>query len=188
VNLIGVLALQGDFEKHLDALSALKAKCIPVRSAEELQKIDGIILPGGESTTIGMLLDRFAMLDPLREMIRKGLPVFATCAGMILLAKEIEGSSQPHLGVMDISIQRNAYGPQIESFETDIHVPLLGDDPVKGVFIRAPITTRFGEKVSILATFEGKPVLIRESNMLAAAFHPELAGELRIHRYFMESM
>jgi 5'-phosphate synthase pdxT subunit len=166
----------------------LDTKIKLVRTKDDLTGIDGIILPGGESTTIGMLLDRFSLLDPLERLIRGGLPVFATCAGAILLAKEIEGSAQTKLGLLDITLKRNAYGSQIESFETDIHVPIAGDEPIRGVFIRAPIIIRAGTNVNVLAYFENTPVLVQESNIIAATFHPELARELRIHKYFIDSI
>jgi 5'-phosphate synthase pdxT subunit len=150
----GILALQGDFEKHQTILYALRVKSFFVRSKDTLERAECLIIPGGESTTIGMLLERFSLLAPLRERIRGGMPVFATCAGMILLSKKIEGSDQARIGLMDLTVKRNAYGPQVESFETDISVPGLGNAPVRGVFIRAPIITRAGKNVDVLARFE----------------------------------
>jgi pyridoxal 5'-phosphate synthase pdxT subunit len=188
VKTVGICSLQGDFVKHAEVLAALDTNFIYVRSKSELHGIDGIILPGGESTTIGKLLDRFSLLDPLKKLIQEGLPVMATCAGAILLAQEIEGSDQLRLGTLDITVKRNAYGPQGESFETDIDVPSLGSFPVRGIFIRAPLITRLGKHVKVLARFEENPVLVQERRILAATFHPELAGELRIHKYFIESI
>lgn len=156
-----------------------------VRTREEISAVDGLIIPGGESTTIGKLLTRFGLLEPIRERIREGMPVFGTCAGAILLAKEIEGSDQDRLGVMDIAVMRNAYGRQIESFEADVDVPSISGDPVRGVFIRAPIITSTGPGVEVLGTFEDHPVVVRQANLLAATFHPELAGDRRLHSIFL---
>lgn len=190
---IGVLAIQGDFEKHKRHLERLGAETEYVRYPEQLQEIDGLVMPGGESTTIGKLLVRQKMLEPLRERISKGLPVFGTCAGAILLAKGIKDgmADQPKLEVMDIIAIRNAYGRQVESFELDLVLPALGEQPMRCVFIRAPrfeILSGSGTEphLEILGKLEEHPICIRERNILVASFHPELTEDLRLHRYFLE--
>jgi pyridoxal 5'-phosphate synthase pdxT subunit len=186
VTTIGILALQGDFEKHAHTLRGLNVAPKEIRDPTDLQHIAGLVLPGGESTTMGKLMDRFSLMEPIRKLIREGMPVFGTCAGMILLAREIEDLEQPGLRTMDIRVRRNAYGPQIESFETDIHTEIEDFPVVRGVFIRAPVVTRIGVHVEVLATHEGTPVILRENNMLAASFHPELTEDTRIHEYFLQ--
>jgi len=182
---IGVLSLQGDFAKHEYVLKHLGVRVVKVRSKGDLEEVNGLVIPGGESTTIGKLLKRFDILEDLKERIEKGMPVFGTCAGMIILAKEIEGDNQPKLGILDITVARNAYGRQIESFEADIFSPFLGTKPIRAVFIRAPQVVRIGKDVEILASFEEKPVLIQQKNILSASFHPELTEDRRIHKYFL---
>jgi 5'-phosphate synthase pdxT subunit len=177
---VGILAFQGDFQKHRELLASMEVDARLVRAASELDGLSALIIPGGESTTIGMLLDRFDLIRPIRERVAAGLPVLGTCAGAILLAEDIEGSNQPKLGVMDITVARNAYGRQIESFEADIELEAF-DQPLRGVFIRAPRITRVGRDVEVLARFEGDPVVVRQGRLLAATFHPELSGETRIH-------
>ena len=184
---IGVLALQGDVEKHLAIIKKSGARAIPVRTAEEIKSIKGLIIPGGESTTIGMLLKRFKLFDILKQRIIHGLPVFGTCAGLILLAKKLINNTQTHLGCLDITVLRNAYGPQIESFEVDLNIPSLGEKPFQGVFIRAPIIKKNEKTVEILAEYETNPVLIRQKNILASTFHPELTKDIRIHEYFFKA-
>lgn len=184
---VGVIAFQGDFQRHLDVLGRLGADARPVRRREELADLSGLVIPGGESTTIGMLMDRFGLLDPLRERIEGGLPVLGTCAGAILLAREIEESTQARLGSMDMRIRRNAYGRQIDSF--DATLILAGDnpdDPVTGVFIRAPRITALGPGLVSLASLDGDPVVVQQGNQLALTFHPELTGDVRIHRRFLQ--
>ena len=186
---VGVLALQGDFDKHKAAIEKLDTQVVKVRSPDELPNLSGLIIPGGESTTMGKLLAAFGLLDPLIRSIDAGLPVLGTCAGMILLARTIlEGdntSSQPRLGNMDISVERNAYGRQVESFEATIDNGFFEKEAIKAVFIRAPRIRRFGPDVKPLALFEEVPVLVRERNILAASFHPELTDDLRVHEYFL---
>ncbi|KGE73748.1 pyridoxal 5'-phosphate synthase glutaminase subunit PdxT [Spirochaeta lutea] len=183
---IGVLALQGGFAKHLQMVSSLGVTAVPVRSEEELGTLDGIILPGGESTTIGMLLERRGLLAPLKEKIAGGMPVFGTCAGMILLAETIEHHHQSHIGLMDITVERNAYGSQVESFEADLEVDLYGvSHNLRGIFIRAPRIVRAGINVEVLSRFSHAPVLIRQKNMLAASFHPELGSDPILHEFFI---
>jgi len=184
---IGVLAFQGDFQRHYELLLSMGSHVRYVRTSEEVSAVDGLVIPGGESTTIGKLLTRFDLMEPIRRRIAEGMPVFGTCAGAILLAREIEGSDQDRLGVMDIAVTRNAYGRQIESFEADVEVPSISGDPVRGVFIRAPIITAVGPGVEVLGTFEDRPVVVRQGNLLVATFHPELAGDGRLHAIFLGS-
>jgi pyridoxal 5'-phosphate synthase pdxT subunit len=194
---VGVLSYQGDFQRHSDALTLLGFTVVSVRAPEHLEGLGGLVIPGGESTTIGMLMERFGLLEAVQKAGREGMPLFGTCAGAILLAKEIENSDQPRLGLMDIRVARNAYGRQIESFEAELDLidPAAGDSaighakalsPLTGVFIRAPIITDIGDGVEILAEFEGNPVLVSQGNFVAATFHPELTGDQRVHRLFGE--
>ena len=192
---IGVLALQGGFDAHIASVNAAGGDAVAVRSAEEIAGCDGLILPGGESTTIGRMMTRYGLDTAIRAAHTEGMPIYGTCAGMILLAKQIDGGEkqggQPTLGLMDIHVVRNAFGRQTESFETDIAVPstVAGSDGeagfVRGVFIRAPYVSDAGAAVQVLAQFDGKTVLVRENNLLASAFHPELTGDVRLHRYFL---
>jgi len=183
---IGALAIQGAFRKHIEALQRCGVEAREVRTAEEIEACDGLVIPGGESTTIGMLIERFQVADAIRDLAARKGPIFGTCAGMILLAKEIVGSDQPRLGFMDIAVRRNAYGRQIDSFETDLDIPALGDPPFRAVFIRAPHIEAVSEDVDVLATWEGHPVLARQRNFLVASFHPELTEDLRLHQYFLQ--
>ncbi|HIE51128.1 MAG TPA: pyridoxal 5'-phosphate synthase glutaminase subunit PdxT [Armatimonadetes bacterium] len=183
---IGVLALQGDVPEHLRTLQRLGITAQPVRTAEEIAACAGLVIPGGESTTIGLLMERFGLREPMVDLAQRGAPILGTCAGMILLAKDIIGSDQPRLGLMDISVRRNAFGRQVDSFETDLEIPVLGPEPVRAVFIRAPYIEAVGPKVEALATFEGHPVFVRQGNLLAVAFHPELTEDLRVHQYFLD--
>lgn len=186
---VGVLGLQGDVREHLRALEYADATPGVVKSAGDLASVDALVIPGGESTTIGKLLDRFGLLDPLRDRIRSGMPAYGTCAGMILMAKDVVGPHEvPHrLSVLDVSVQRNAYGRQVESFETDLDVDGL-DEPFHAVFIRAPVVERTGEGVEVLASWDGAPVLVRQGHVLASSFHPEITGDGRIHRMFVEML
>lgn len=193
---VGVLSYQGDFQRHSDVLTHLGLTVVAVRAPEHLEGLSGLVIPGGESTTIGMLMERFGLLEATRNAGRAGMPLFGTCAGAILLAKEIENSDQPRLGMMDMRVTRNAYGRQIESFEAELDpltdLDLVAEDgrdpaaqrPLTGVFIRAPIITHLGNGVEKLAEFEGRPVLVSQENYLAATFHPELTGDDRVHRLF----
>ena len=184
---IGILALQGDVREHVNALEDVGATPIPVRHPEQLDEVAGVVLPGGESTTIGKLLDRFSLLEPLRAKAASGLPLYGTCAGLILMAREVEGSdAAPHrLGVLDVVVRRNAYGRQVDSFEADLAVDGL-EDPFRAVFIRAPIVAAVGEGVDVAATWEGHPVLVRQGNLLASSFHPEMTGDSRVHARFVD--
>jgi pyridoxal 5'-phosphate synthase pdxT subunit len=180
---IGVLALQGDFREHLQTLDAIGVEGVPVRLPGDLDGLSGLILPGGESTTMRRLIDRWNLRGPILDLAERGAPLFGTCAGMIVLAREITGGEAPILPLLDVTVQRNAFGRQLDSFEADLPVPVLGDRPVHGVFIRAPIVDRTGPGVDILARLDdGRVVAVRERNLIATAFHPELAGETRFHR------
>jgi 5'-phosphate synthase pdxT subunit len=180
---IGVLALQGAFREHLRTLAAIGVEGVPVRLPIDLDEVAGLILPGGESTTIRQLIERWGLRQPILDLASSGAPLFGTCAGMIVLAREIAGGEPPILPLLDVTVERNAFGRQLDSFEADLAVPVLGDQPVHGVFIRAPVIDRTGPDVDVLARLEdGRIVAVRERNVIATAFHPELAGETRFHR------
>ena len=183
--LIGVLALQGAFVEHERMLARLGVEAREIRQRKDLAGIDGLIIPGGESTTIGKLLDLLEMTEPVREMGRAGMPIWGTCAGLILLAKEV-GRPQTVLGLLDITVRRNAFGAQLDSFETNLPVPALGAAPFRAVFIRAPLIEQLGPGVTALATLEdGTIVAAERDNFLATSFHPELTGDTRFHEYFL---
>lgn len=191
---IGVLALQGDFLEHIQILRSLGVEAVEVRKPEQLCDLDGLIIPGGESTTFGKLAAEFGLIEPLRRMCKSGKPVWGTCAGMIFLAKDV-GRPQPVLGVMDVKVRRNAFGRQTESFEQDIEVPELNkvedkggpDRPFHAVFIRAPLIESVGKNVQVLARLDdGTIVAARQGNLLSTSFHPELTHDTRFHRYFIE--
>jgi pyridoxal 5'-phosphate synthase pdxT subunit len=175
---VGVLAIQGDFEAHGRALSALGCEPVEVRRPDMLDSVDALVLPGGESTTISKGLEAYDLVDPLLEFARSGRPLLGTCAGLIVLDRR-------HLDVIDLEARRNAYGRQVHSFETDLAVRGLGDEPLRAVFIRAPWIDRWGEGVEVLAELDGRPVVARERNVLVAAFHPELTDDLRLHALFL---
>ena len=180
---IGVLALQGAFREHLRTLATIGVEGVPVRLPRDLDDVAGLILPGGESTTMRQLIERWGLRQPILDLASGGAPLFGTCAGMIVLAREIAGGEPPILPLLDVTVERNAFGRQLDSFETDLAVPVLGDQPVHGVFIRAPVIERTGPDVDILARLDdGRIVAVRERNIVATAFHPELAGETRFHR------
>ena len=185
---VGVLALQGDVREHVSALTAAGADPVPVRRVPDLEGLSGIVLPGGESTTMGKLLALFDLLEPLRARIADGLPAYGTCAGMILLASEVlDGRSDQRLiGGLDITVRRNAFGSQVHSFEQDLEVEGVGE--VHGVFIRAPWVERAGPSVDVLATVGEHPVAVRSGHLLATSFHPELTGDERMHRFFVSMM
>jgi pyridoxal 5'-phosphate synthase pdxT subunit len=182
----GVLAYQGDVREHLRALAAVGADPREVRTLTDLDGIAGLVVPGGESTVIGKLAARFGLLEPLRERARAGLPVFGTCAGMIFLAREVEGPPQDLLGVLDVRVRRNAFGRQVASFEAEFDVKGVDGGPVSAAFIRAPWVAEAGPEVEVLAEVDGKVVAVRQGNLLATSFHPELSGELRLHRWFVD--
>ncbi|MGI8534879.1 MAG: pyridoxal 5'-phosphate synthase glutaminase subunit PdxT [Candidatus Limnocylindrales bacterium] len=180
---VGVLALQGAFREHLDLLGRLGVSAIAVRLPEHLAGLSGLVLPGGESTTMRKLIDRWGLREPILDLARAGAPIFGTCAGMILLARDISDGDEPVLPLLDITVKRNAFGRQLDSFEADMAVPVLGTSAVHGVFIRAPVIERVGARVDVLATLDDdRVVAVREGNVLATAFHPELASETRFHR------
>lgn len=183
---IGVLALQGAVPEHLRSLRECEVEAVAVKKVEQLSDLHGLVIPGGESTTIGKLMVEYGFLFSLQELGQKGFPIFGTCAGLILLAREITGSSQPRLGLMDVVAQRNAFGRQRESFEADLQVAPLGREPFRAVFIRAPYLEAAGKGVEVLALYQDKIVMARQGPFLATAFHPELTEDLRIHRYFLE--
>ena len=185
----GVLALQGSFAEHIAILEELGYPARPIRLPEQLDDIDALIIPGGESTTIGKLAVRYGLIEPIRHHAAAGLPIWGTCAGLIFLARDLGNSEQPRLDLMDITAARNAFGSQIQSFEADLDIPVLGDPPFHGVFIRAPIISATGDGVEILARLaSGGVVAARQGSLLATAFHPELTGDSRLHDHFMARM
>ncbi len=184
---IGVLALQGDFREHASMVERVGAEPIEVRLAAQLPGLDGVIVPGGESTTIARLLDAYELLAPLRTAGRGGMAIWGTCAGMILLARQVTDLDRPGLELMDLGVRRNAFGRQVDSFETDLSIPVLGSSPYHAVFIRAPVIERVGDDVEVLARLpDGRPVAAREGSLLVTSFHPELTDDPRFHRYFLE--
>lgn len=183
---IGVLALQGAFIEHEAVLRKCGVETRQVRSVQELKTVDGLILPGGESTTIGKLMNKFGLDTVIQEQASQGMPVWGTCAGMILLAKEIDGSDQLRLGLMDMLVKRNAFGRQVDSFEVDMEIEEIG--PTRGVFIRAPYVEKVWGEARILSRFRDKIVMVRQNKLLTTAFHPELTEQSEIHRYFVEML
>jgi 5'-phosphate synthase pdxT subunit len=182
---VGVLALQGDVREHLGILDSLGVASAPVKKPEQLASIDALVIPGGESTTIGKMAVRFGLLDPLRSAIEGGLPVYGTCAGMILLAGSITDGEQPLLGILDVVVRRNAFGRQNDSFEEALDVEGL-NSPFHAVFIRAPWVEKVGSEVEVLASVGEHPVMVRQDRLLATSFHPELTGDGRIHQMLLE--
>ena len=185
--IIGILGMQGAIAEHQEILLQIPhTKTRIVKTAKDLDCIDGLILPGGESTAIGKLLDYFSLKEILQQKIISGLPVFGTCAGLILLAKNIENQTNTHLATMDITVKRNGYGSQLDSFSTNLLIPTIDKNiPIPLVFIRAPYITKTGNDVQILATLDNKIIAARQKNMLVTAFHPELTNDLRFHQYFL---
>jgi 5'-phosphate synthase pdxT subunit len=183
---VGVLAYQGDVREHLEALAAVGAAPVVVRDLADLEAVDGLVVPGGESTVIGKLATRYGLAEPLRERISAGLPVLGTCAGMIFLAREVEGPPQDLLRVLDVRVRRNAFGRQVASFEAEVDVKGVDGGPVAGAFIRPPGVADAGPEVEVLGELEGKVVAVRQGNLLATAFHPELSGEVRLHRWLVD--
>jgi 5'-phosphate synthase pdxT subunit len=182
----GVLALQGDFREHGRTLADAGATPVEVRNAEDLAGVDCLVIPGGESTTMGKLARAYDLVEPVRERAIVGMPIFGTCAGMIVLAERVTGG-EPLFGLMDIGVERNAYGRQVDSFEADVEVEGI-DHPVRGVFIRAPRISDIGPGVRVLAELEGAPVVLEQGNLLVSSFHPELIGETGLHRYMLEKL
>ena len=180
---IGVLAVQGAFREHLATLTAIGVEGVAVRLPADLDDVAGLILPGGESTTMRQLIERWGLREPILALARSGAPIFGTCAGMIILSTQIVGGEEPVLPLLHVVVERNAFGRQLDSFETQLAVPVLGDTPVHAIFIRAPIIEEVGPEVDVLARLDdGRIVAVRERNVIATAFHPELTGETRFHR------
>ena len=184
---VGVLALQGAFREHAEVLDALGAHPVELRTPDDLAAIDALVLPGGESTTMSMLLTSSGLYPAVASALADGMPTLATCAGLILLAATVRGGrpDQRGFGVLDVTVERNGYGRQVDSFETALSVAELGAEPFPAVFIRAPLVTATGAGVTVLATVDGRPVLVRQGHLLAATFHPELSGDLRLHQLFL---
>jgi len=182
---VGVLALQGAVAEHVQALATLGAEAVEVRLPSDLHGLSAIIIPGGESTTITKLLLDYGLIEPLQQLIQEGMPVLGTCAGMVLLAKNIIDSNMKTLGVMDIEVKRNAFGRQVDSFETELSVPELGNDKFKGVFIRAPLIHKVKPNVNVLCKLGDEIVAARQEKLVALAFHPELTKDSRFHNYFL---
>ena len=188
---VGVLALQGDFREHAAVLRGLGANVVHVRRPEELEAIDGLVIPGGESSVMDKLSRTFGLADPLKDAIAGGLPVYGTCAGLIMLADSIlEGIvGQQTIGGLDVAVRRNAFGSQLDSFETDLDIPVLGDEPLHAVFIRAPIVETVGPRATALAELEdGRVVAVEQGNLLGTSFHPEVTGDIRFHAYFLDKV
>ena len=183
---IGVLALQGAAAEHIQMLSALDVEAVPVRLPSELEGLDALIIPGGESTTIGKLVSDYGLMEPIRRLAKKGFPIFGTCAGLVLLAKKVPNLQMESIGMMDIEVKRNAFGRQVDSFEADLKIPALHNGNFHGVFIRAPIIEKAERGVEVLCQLNGKPVAVRQGKLLACAFHPELTDDLRLHKYFLK--
>lgn len=181
---IGVLALQGAVKEHIQQIELLGHDAVAVKTSDNLRGIDGLILPGGESTTIGKLLNRYDLLAPIQAMAQQGVPMFGTCAGLILLAKKIKDSKNPYLGLLDVEVERNSFGRQVDSFEVSLSIPSIGDE-ITAVFIRAPHIVSVGEHVEILATYEERIVLARDGQFLGCSFHPELTDDVRILEFFI---
>lgn len=182
---VGVLALQGAVAEHIRSIEQAGATGVIVKRVEQLDELDGLIIPGGESTTIGKLMRKYEFMDAVRQFAAQGKPIFGTCAGLIILAKRIEGQEDAHLALMDMTVARNAFGRQRESFETDL--PIKGiDEPVRAVFIRAPLITEVGPEVEVLSTYHDEIVTARQGHLLAASYHPELTDDIRLHQYFLD--
>jgi 5'-phosphate synthase pdxT subunit len=183
---VGVLALQGTFIEHIDLLQQLSVEALPVHLPRELHTLDGLIIPGGESTTMLRLMESFGLIEPIRKMARDGLPIWGTCAGMILLAKSVSNYEMETLGLMDMKVRRNAFGSQIDSFEADLEIPLVGEEPFHAIFIRAPVIEEAMADVEILSRLPDDTIVAARQNLLlACAFHPEFTDDLRFHSYFL---
>lgn len=183
---IGVLALQGDVVEHIAALERAGAQAVAVKTLPQLQSIDALIIPGGESTTVMKLLDRFGLVKPIVDRVHAGMPLWGTCMGMIVIAHDVAGLQQPTLDLLDVTVRRNAFGRQNESAETDLDIPALGTKPFPAIFIRAPWIERAGEAVEVLAQRGGYGVMVRQGNVLGTSFHPELTHDARVHEYFLQ--
>ncbi|MFY7825055.1 MAG: pyridoxal 5'-phosphate synthase glutaminase subunit PdxT [Candidatus Planktophila sp.] len=187
---VGVLALQGDVREHIDSLLTCEVEAVPVRRASEIESMDALVLPGGESTTIAQLAEVFGIFDLLKNKINNGMPVYGSCAGMILLADQILDAKQGQksFGGLDITVRRNAFGRQVDSFESDIAFDDGSDQLIRAVFIRAPWVEKVSDTVQVLASIDSHPVAVRSKTALATSFHPEITGDNRIHRYFIEQV
>jgi len=188
---VGVLALQGDFREHIAVLRSLGAEAVPVRRPEELSSIGGLVIPGGESSVMDKLSRLFGLAEPLKAAIASGLPVYGTCAGLIMIADTLIDSitGQQSLGGLDVAVRRNAFGSQLDSFETDLDIPVLGDPPMHAVFIRAPVVESAGPGVTVLASLDdGRIVAVEQGNLLGTSFHPEMTGDTRFHEYFLRKI
>jgi 5'-phosphate synthase pdxT subunit len=188
---VGVLALQGDFREHIAVLRGLGAEALPVRRPEELTGLSGLVIPGGESSVMDKLARMFGLAEPLKAAIASGLPVYGTCAGLIMIADTVLGSidGQQSIGGLDVAVRRNAFGSQLDSFETDIDIPALGEPPVHAVFIRAPVVESVGDGVTVLASLaDGRVVAVEQGNLLGTSFHPEMTGDTRFHEYFLRKL
>ncbi len=188
---VGVLALQGDFREHLAVLNGLGAEAIPVKRPDDLESVRGLVIPGGESSVMDKLTRMFGLADPLKQFIAAGNPVYGTCAGLIMLADTVLDSieGQQTLGGFDLVVRRNAFGSQLDSFETNLEVPVLGDPPVQAVFIRAPVVDSVGPRAHVLASLaDGRVVAVEQGNLLGTSFHPEMTGDTRFHEYFLRKV
>ena len=183
---IGVLALQGDVVEHIAALNAAGAAAIPVKTRADLDRVDGLVIPGGESTTVMKLLARFGLGDPIKERVHAGMPLWGTCMGMIVAAHDVAGLEQPTLDLLDVTVRRNAFGRQNESAEVELSIAALGEKPFPAIFIRAPWIERVGPSVELLAERDGHGVMVRQGNVLGTSFHPELSSDARVHAYFLK--
>ncbi|HET7813638.1 MAG TPA: pyridoxal 5'-phosphate synthase glutaminase subunit PdxT [Candidatus Baltobacteraceae bacterium] len=183
--LVGVLALQGNVVEHLAALERAGADAIPVKTPADLERADALVIPGGESTTVMKLLDRFGLNEPIVRRVRAGMPLWGTCMGMIVVAHDVAGMEQPTLDLLDVTVKRNAFGRQNDSAETQLEIPALGGEPFPAIYIRAPWIERIGPGVDVLAERDGHGVMVRQNNVLGTSFHPELSGDDRIHKYFL---
>jgi 5'-phosphate synthase pdxT subunit len=186
-----VLALQGDFREHLSVLTGLGADAIPVRRSDDLDRVSGLVIPGGESSVMDKLSRLFGLAGPLKDAVASGLPVFGTCAGLIMLSNTVRDSieGQQTIGGFDVTVRRNAFGSQLDSFETDLDVPALGEPAVHAVFIRAPVVEEVSDDVTVLSALDdGRIVAIEQGNLLGTSFHPEITGETRFHEYFLEKV
>jgi pyridoxal 5'-phosphate synthase pdxT subunit len=184
---IGVLAVQGAVREHVAAIRDIGAEPVEVRLPRDLVDVDALIMPGGESTTMRRLIEAYGLREPIAALARRGAPVLGTCAGMILLAERLDDGEEPFFGLLDLEVRRNGYGRQLDSFEADLDFPALGDEPLHGVFIRAPLVTDVGPRAEVLARDpDGHPVAVRQGRVLATAFHPELTGDRRMHRLLVE--
>jgi pyridoxal 5'-phosphate synthase pdxT subunit len=182
---VGVLALQGDVDEHIAALARAGSAAIAVKTVEDLRRVDALVVPGGESTTVMKLLDRFGLAQPIVDRVRGGMPFWGTCMGMIVAAHDVADLEQPTLDLIDVTVRRNAFGRQNESAEIDLEIPALGEPPFPAIFIRAPWIERVGSQVELLAERGGHGVMVRQGNVLGTSFHPELTTDPRVHRYFL---